>query len=145
MSFAHDLLGCPTEVVASATFTRTGVDASVATLLTHEGGAVSTSFSSPRLAVPNRASVQGSDGRVEIAGNPVHPTSVTLHDVAGAGVEEARPEVTGRGMLCTRPLSWSGWWPRHSGSDVMSPEGSVEVMRTLDVARERIGLRGPGE
>jgi predicted dehydrogenase len=145
VSFAHDVLGTPTEVMASATVTPTGVDASVATLLTHTGGAVSTSFSSLRLAGPNRASVQGTDGRIDIAGTWYTPTTVTLLDATGAVVDEQLPPTSGRGMQyqaaeLERLVAAGG-----AESAVMPPDESVAVMRTLDAVRERIGLRYPGE
>jgi predicted dehydrogenase len=144
VSFAHDILGPPVEVQASATMTSTGVDASVATLLTHADGAVSTSFSSLRFAAPNRASITGTEGRIDLGDNFYTPTPVVLSDASGTVVEEAHPAVTGRGMQYQ-----AAELERlvHEGGDsvLMSPADTVAVMRTMDTVRERIGVRYPGE
>lgn len=144
VSFAHDLLGPPVEVQASATLTSTGVDASVATLLTHQGGAVSTSFSSLRFSAPNKASVLGTDGRIDLGDDFYTPTTVVLSDASGAVVDQARPEVTGRGMQ--HQAAELERLVREGGESVlMSPEDTIAVMRTMDTVRERIGVRYPGE
>lgn len=145
VSFALDLLGPPVAVQAVATMTTTGVDATVATAFQHEGGAVSTSYSSMRARGRNRATVLGTDGRIEVAATWYAATTFDVLDGDGELVEHVDLPVTGRGMqhqaaeverLVTAGLT---------AGTVMPPEQSVQVMRVLDQVRSRIGLRYPGE
>jgi hypothetical protein len=66
LSFAHDLLGPPTEVIATGTLGATGVDLSVATVLRHAGDRISTTYASMETLSRNTAQVLGSEGRTEI-------------------------------------------------------------------------------
>ena len=145
ISFAHDVLGPVESVVAEATFKSTGVDASVATVLRHRGGTVSTSYSSSETRGSNRATVLGMEGRLELDATWYAPTRVTLHDGDGEVVEVYDEPVTGRGMqhqaLEVERLLAAGL----TASPLMTPAGSVEVMATMDAVRDRIGLRYPEE
>lgn len=145
LSFLHDLLGEPDILEATAVFAATGVDASVATVSTHSGGALATTFSTMEARGRNEAAVVGSDGRIEIAATWYAPTTVTLRDSSGAVVDQFRAEVAGRGMQYQAAEMERVIREGRSGSDKMTPEQSVDVMRTMDRVRERIGLRYPGE
>ena len=145
ISFAHDLLGPVERITADATFKSTGVDASVATVLRHRGGTVSTSYSSSETRGSNRATVLGTQGRLELDATWYAPTRVTLHDGDGEVVEVYDEPVTGRGMqyqaLEVERLLQAGL----TASPLLTPTASVEVMATMDAVRERIGLRYPEE
>lgn len=145
ISFLHDVAGEPVEVDARAVMTRTGVDASVATVSTHAGGVLATTSSSMEARGRNEAWVLGSDGRIDIATTWYAPTTVTLRDADGAVVEELRGDVTGRGMQHQADEVERLVRAGATGGDVMPPEESVAVMRTLDRVRDRIGLVLPGE
>lgn len=145
ISFAHDLLGPVEAVTAEATFKHTGVDASVGTILRHRGGTISTSYSASETRGPNRATVLGTEGRLEIDETWYAPARVTLHDGHGRAVEVFDEPVTGRGMQFqaaeVERLVQAGL----TASPLMRPASSVEVMETLDAVRGRIGLRYPEE
>ena len=66
ISFCWDMLGQPSSIQASATFRATGADAQVATLFHYASGAIATTLSSSDSAGPNRASVVGTTGRIDI-------------------------------------------------------------------------------
>jgi len=145
VSFAVDLLGAPVDVQAVAKMTDTGVDATVATAFRHEGGAVSTTYSSMRARGRNRATILGTEGRIEIAATWYAATTFDVLDGDGELVEHVDIPVTGRGMqyqaaeverLVTAGLT---------EGTVMPPEQTVLIMRTLDQVRSAIGLRYPGE
>jgi predicted dehydrogenase len=145
LSFAHDLLGPPVEVTARGTLKETGVDASVATVLRHEGSAISTSYSSSQTRGPNTAVVLGTEGRIDIAATWYAPAAVTVRDADGEVVERFDQPVSGRGMQyqaaeVERLLS-SG----QTASPLMTPEDSIAVMATMDAVRAAIGVRYPGE
>ena len=145
VSFAHDILGPVEHVSARATFKPTGVDGSVATILSHTNGTVSTSYSSSETRGPNRATVLGTEGRIDIDATWYAPARVTMYDVDNQPVERFDHRVTGRGMQyqaaeVERLLSRS-----ETVSPLMRPTESLDVMTTLDAIRARIGLHYPEE
>ncbi|GAA3700633.1 Gfo/Idh/MocA family oxidoreductase [Zhihengliuella alba] len=145
VSFAWDLLGEPTSVKASARLSETGADAEVATILTHGGGAISTSLSSSRAAGPNHAHVIGTAGRIEIDAVWYNATGFTHCGADGSVIERYASEVPGRGMqyqaLAAERLVAEG---RLEG-DVLTLDESVAIMGTLDEVRRQIGVVYPGE
>ncbi len=145
VSFAHDILGAPVDVDARATFTRTGVDASVATVLTHANSAVSTSFSSMETRGSNRATVLGTEGRLELADTWYAPTTVSLIDATNTLVETYDRPVSGRGMQFQAAEVERLIHEGVAGSPLMMPEESVAIMGTMDAIRAAIGLEYPGE
>ncbi|MCW2792300.1 MAG: oxidoreductase domain protein [Nocardioides sp.] len=145
ISFAHDLLGPVHEVHAVATFKPTGVDGSVATVLRHASGAVSTSFSSSETRGPNRATILGTEGRIEIDATWYAPAPVTLYDSGNQPTDHFEEAVTGRGMQFQAAEVERLLGLGATVSALMSPADSVAVMATMDVVRRRIGLRYPEE
>lgn len=145
LSFAHDLLGAPTEVSARGTLRSTGVDASVATMLRHAGGAVSTSYSAGDARGPNTAVVVGTEGRIEIAAVWYTPAVVRVHDAGGRLVDEFDVPVSGRGMQYQAAEVERLLDAGSTASPVMTPEDSVAVMATMDAVRALIGVRYPGD
>lgn len=145
LSFAHDLLGPPAEVTACGTLKATGVDASVATILRHGSGALSTSFSSSESRGPNTAAVLGSEGRLDIDAIWYTPAAVTVRGAGGEVVERFEHPVGGRGMQYqaaeVERLLASG----QTASPMMTPQDSVAVMATMDEVRAAIGVRYPSE
>ena len=145
ISFAHDILGVPVDIDARATFTRSGVDASVAAILTHESGAISTSFSSLETRGPNRATILGTEGRIELADTWYAPTTVSLYNARNALVEVYDELVSGRGMQFQATEVERLIRDDSQRSPLITPEESVTIMRTIDTIRAKIGLRYPGE
>ena len=145
ISFAHDLLGPVERVHAEATFRPSGVDGTVATIARHAGGTVSTSYTSMETRGSNRATVIGTEGRIEIDAIWYAPAPVTVYDADGEAVNRFDEPVSGRGMQYqaaeVERLLESG----ESASPLMTPADSVAVMATLDAVRARIGLRYPDE
>ena len=145
ISFAHDLLGAPDHVQATATFKPTGVDGSVATILRHPGGAVSTSYSSSETLGTNTATVLGTEGRIEISSIWYAPARVTLYDTRDSVVEVFDEPVSGRGMQYQAEEMERLIAAGSTASSLMPPAESVSVMATMDAIRSAIGLRYPGE
>ncbi len=145
LSFAHDILGAPLEVTARATLKATGVDASVATILRHKNGALSTSYSSSETRGPNTAVVLGTEGRVEIASVWYTPAAVTVYDANGDVVERFDRPVSGRGMQYQAAEVERLIKAGEIASPAMTPEDSVAVMTTMDEIRAAIGVRYPDE
>ncbi len=145
LSFAHDILGAPVEVTARGTLKETGVDASVATILRHSGGAVSTSYSSSETRGPNTAVVLGTEGRIDIDPIWYAPAAVTVRDAGGDVVERFEQPVSGRGMQYQASEVERLLAAGETESPLMTQEDSVAVMATMDTIRAAIGVRYPGE
>jgi predicted dehydrogenase len=145
ISFAWNVLGKPEEILAMARIKETGVDAEVATMFRHAGGAMSTTISTLDNGGPNVASILGTQARIEIAPVWYMPASFRLIDRDEKVIEEYASAVEGRGMQYQaaeiEKLVASG---RLSG-EIMPVEESISIMQTLDTIRAQIGLRYPGE
>jgi predicted dehydrogenase len=145
VSFAHDILGDPVEVMGFGTLRETGVDASVATIMSHRNGAVSTTYSTMETRGPNTATVLGTEGRIDIGSVWYSPAPVTVRDGAGAEIERFEKPVSGRGMQYQAAEVERLVAAGECASPLMTPEQSVAVMATMDTIRAAIGVRYPGE
>jgi predicted dehydrogenase len=147
VSFAHLLLGEPSDVMAKAVLSEEGVDLQTGALLSWDSGALASLHCSLTGGTATIASVTGSLGRIDIPNGFFHPDRFVLHR-DGREPEEfvADPADGPRNSL------------KHEAREVMralragetqSPlvplEGTLAVMRTLDAVRDRIGVRYPGE
>lgn len=145
ISFIWEVLGAPDTIQASARLGAGGADAEVATVMTHAGGAVSTSLSSARAQGPNRASVIGTQARIDIDAVWYAPTSFTVTRADGQVVERYESQVEGRGMqyeaLAAERLVAAG----ALGSDIQPLQETIDIMGCLDDIRAQIGVRYPGE
>ncbi|MFT4211344.1 MAG: Gfo/Idh/MocA family oxidoreductase [Microbacterium sp.] len=145
ISFAWDVLGAPRAIVARGRLGDTGADTEVATIMTHAGGAISTSLSSSRAAGPNVAAVLGTDARVEIDRVWYAPTSFRLITPDGTVREDVLGHVEGRGMqfqaLAAERLIAAG----ARDSDILPLAESVAIMATLDEIRAQLGVHYPLE
>jgi predicted dehydrogenase len=145
ISFIWDVLGAPRTVTAVARLIETGADSEVATIMTHEGGAISTSLSSSRAAGPDVASVIGTDARIDIDRVWYMPTTFRVVLPDGTIAEEYASDVAGRGMeyqaMAAERLVRDGLLE----GDVLPLAESVAIMGTLDEIRAQIGVRYPRE
>ncbi|KOG39247.1 Gfo/Idh/MocA family protein [Streptomyces resistomycificus] len=147
VSFAHLLLGEPSDVAARAVISDEGVDLQTGALLSWDSGALASVHCSVIGGTATTASVTGSLGRIDIPYGFFHTDRFVLHR-DGRDPEEfvAGPADGPRGSL------------KHEAREVMralrageteSPlvplDGTLAVMRTLDTIRERIGVRYPSE
>ena len=141
VSFAVDLLGAPTDIVARGTPTATGVDAEVSMVLTHAGAAVSEGHTTMLSAGPSRGLVIGTEGYLELDGAFYNWTQVRRFDGPGrrGELERFEPQRTSRGMhfqaleveRCLREgLTES---PR------LTLDDSIAVMEVLDELRRQVG------
>lgn len=146
ISFVVDVLGLPTSVQAVARMLDTGVDAEVATVMTHQGGAVSTTVSSSRGVGANRATIAGTDARVEIDRVWYTPTTLRVIAPDGTVLEEFDGRVSaGRGMqyqaFAAEELVAAG----AIEGDVLGVSESVAIMGVLDTIRAQINVSYPTE
>lgn len=141
ISFAVDVLGVPTSVVAAATLSDQGVDTQMGLVLTHDGGTQSVLHFGLDLASPNTASVIGEDGRIDLDSTWFGPTTWRLRDREGVVVEEfdSREELTGYAheARAFESMVTSG---THEGGP-MDPEETIAIMALMDEARRQVGVR----
>ncbi|MFJ6652977.1 Gfo/Idh/MocA family protein [Microbacterium sp. NPDC091313] len=145
VSFAWDVLGAPTSIAAAARLGDTGADTEVATVFTHEGGAVSTTLSSSRAAGRNTASILGTEGRIDIDPTWYTPTSFRHVGADGEVREEFSGAVEGRGMQFQAQYAERLVASGALSGEVLPIDESVAIMGTLDEIRAQIGVRYPGE
>ena len=145
ISFIWDILGAPETVKASARLGATGADSEVATVMTHAGGAVSTSLSSSRGAGANTATIVGTEARIEIDRVWYTPTSFRVTATDGTVLEEYESQVAGRGMEYQAAAAERFVAEGTLDSDRLPIAESVAIMGTLDEIRQQIGVRYPGE
>ncbi|MGD8168294.1 Gfo/Idh/MocA family protein [Herbiconiux sp. P16] len=145
VSFAVDILGLPTRVLASATMTATGVDRQTALIFEHEGGRQSISQSALDASGPVRGAVIGTEAWIDIDRWWYDATSFTVYDAQHEVIERFEQPVVSRGMqyeaLEIERVIAAG----EKESPLMPLGQSVAIMRVLDEVREQIGLHYPGE
>jgi predicted dehydrogenase len=144
ISFAYDILGAPTSIKGSARFQDTGVDAEVAVIMEHQGGAISTSVAAMDCSGPNEAVIYGSEARIEIAAIWYTPTSFRVLGQKGEIIEEFDAPVANRGMQF-QALEMERLVRDGEVSSLMPPDQTVAIIETLDTVRKQIGLSYPGE
>ncbi len=140
VSFAFDVLGAPVSVRAVASMTATGVDRQTAMVFAYGHGQQALLHCALDTAGPNRASIIGTEGRIEIESVWYTPTPFTRYDADGNVVEVFEALVTGRGMQyqafeLERLIS-----ENIVANDILPPQQSVEIMAALDEVRRQIGL-----
>ncbi|QYH34720.1 Gfo/Idh/MocA family protein [Salinibacterium sp. M195] len=143
VSFAHDILGAPTSVVAVATKTETNVDRQLSMIFSYGTEAQAVIQSTLDLRGPTRAVIVGTEGRIEIAETWYAPTTYTHFDGQGNIVEEFDGTTTGRGMQFQAAELERLVAAGELANDILSPSESIEIMHTLDEIRRQIGLTYP--
>ncbi|MGW0522162.1 Gfo/Idh/MocA family protein [Crossiella sp. NPDC003009] len=142
VSFAHMVLGVPSELHVHGSRAATGVDAEAALLLGYPDGAQALLSTSLLAGTGVTAEVVGTTGRIEVASPFYAPTAMTLHR-NGAEPETFRHELWGNGYTYqAREVV-----EQIAAGEVESPEmawaDSVNVMRTLCAALGRMGVAHP--
>lgn len=145
VSFAHSLLGAPSEIVSTAIMGETDVDYTSACLLRYDSGAigvVSCSMVSPDV---KNARIIGSKGVIDIHPSWYKPTEMTLT------VMGEEPETT------TYPLNGYNGYEYEATAvmdciregktecEVMPLDDSLAIMKILDTIREQWNLSYPSE
>jgi len=144
ISFASMVLGAPSSVLASTQFGDTGVDGQTAAVLQYENGRQAVATSTMQAWLPNRATIAGTDARIDIDGTWYRPTSFTLTERTGAVERYEFPE-QGNGLRYQAEEVARCVRAGQRESAVMSLDESCRIMGTMDDVRAQIGLRYPGE
>ncbi|MEU7744703.1 Gfo/Idh/MocA family oxidoreductase [Nonomuraea sp. NPDC049158] len=136
------VLGTPTRVVAVGGMTKTGVDAYSTLVLTHEGDAQSTLYSSILAKTPMTAVIAGSEATISIDGSFYTPTSFTLAESNPFGSALTWSDPTDLKLFAG--LSWEATaLARFVGegrteSPVHTLDETVSILHTIDQARAQL-------
>jgi predicted dehydrogenase len=149
VSFAVDVLGVPTGLVAAGTLSEQGVDTQMGIVMTHEGGAQSTVHFALDVRSPNSASIIGTEGRIDIDPTWYTPTTWRIRDADGAVVEEfdGREELAGYAHEARAVEAAVTAGPASGGPVELTEDGpagidhTVAVMAVMDEARRQVGVR----
>jgi predicted dehydrogenase len=145
LSLASDLFGTPTSLDAVATFKDTGADAETGILLRYEEGRTAVVYASSVTPGTNRATILGTEGRIEIAPVWYTPTSFRYFDRDGRLLETFEKAVPGRGMQFQAQEAERLIAAGRLTSDILPLAESVSIMATMDRIRQQIGLKYPTE
>ena len=140
VSFAFDVFGAPATIRAVASLTGTGVDRQTAMIFEYGDGQQAVLQCALDTAGPNRASIIGTEGRIDIPPVWYEPSSFTRYDADGNVVERFDEPVTGRGMQYQAREMERLIGARALANDILPPRQSVQVMEALDEVRRQIGL-----
>lgn len=144
VSFAWEVLGAPSEVLAISTPTATGVDQSTAILLGYGSGAQAVLHTELDVAGPNSATILGTAGRIDIDATFYAPTSFTVIGADGEVLERFDGHIeAGEGRQFQAFATEAAIRAGAGSAPELTTEESVAIMGTLDLVRERIGLRYP--
>jgi predicted dehydrogenase len=133
VSFASMVLGTPDRVVALTDPAFTGVDAQTSILLGHPGGAHAALTCTLAAKSPTRATIVGTEARIEIEGPFYAPSAFTLTPRAGAPQRVELPSEGGLRYEADEVARCLGAGLLESA--VMPLDETVAIMRTMDAVR----------
>ena len=143
IAFAQDLLGAPTTVTAVGALAETGVDLQSTVLLGFANRAQATARSSFLADTPRTAVVIGTDGRIDVDPEFYAPTTFTVTRRDGTGARFDEPVEGGMQFEAAEVARCIA--AGRTESPRVSWQSTLDVMRTLDAARARLGVVYPGE
>jgi predicted dehydrogenase len=148
LSFASMLFGAPTQVCAVSTPAFTGVDGQTSVILRYAQGQQALLFASLDARTPNGASINGTKGRIEIAGDFLAPSTFRLipeGSRTGETIESYEVPHQGRGLRHQAAEVGRCLRAGLLESPVMPLDESLTIMTTLDEIRSQIGLVYPSD
>ncbi|CAN5384660.1 Gfo/Idh/MocA family oxidoreductase [soil metagenome] len=145
VSFAFDILGQPTSIIATASKTATGVDRQTAIVFGYADGQQAVLHAALDTLGPNTAVILGTEGRIEIESVWYTPVGFTVFDSDNEVIERYESDVSNRGM---QYQAWEAERLIASGNTtgtILPPAETVQIIEALDEIRRQIDLRYPGE
>jgi predicted dehydrogenase len=134
VSFASMLLGTPNRIAAVSDPAFTGVDAQTSMVFGYRSGAQAVLTCTLRAKSPTRASIVGTEARIEIEGDFYAPSTVTLLPREGS---PTRIESTHEGRGLRHQADEVAH--RLAAGDLESPlmplDESIKIMETMDAVR----------
>jgi predicted dehydrogenase len=140
LSFASMVLGTPDVVTARSSKAFTGVDAQTSMILDHVGGAQAVLTTTLLARSPTRATIVGTEARLEVDTVWYQPSSFTVISRDGQVVERFEEPRVGHGLRHQVTEVVRCLRAGETESPVMPLDESLSIMRTLDEVRRQIGL-----
>lgn len=143
VSLAHHLLGPPQQIASGGTLTPAGVDGNVGIVLTYPEAVVTLSTT---MMVPanNVAEICGTDGRIHLTAD-FHGPASTLEVHSSDGRRHVIAPVVEGGFQFQAAEVARCIVEGRTESHLMSWQGTLDVMTTMDTVRRQIGVSFPGE
>ncbi len=134
VSFASMVLGRPDRIVSMSDPAFTGVDAQTSMLLGYDSGAQAVLTCTLRGKSPTRASIVGTDARIEVEGDFYAPTTVTLVPRNGDPTSVAAVH-EGRGLRHQAEEVARRLAAGELESPLMPLDETISIMETMDTVR----------
>ena len=145
ISFAHLALDGFNEVHATGTIAETGVDASETIAVIGPQGAIGTLSSTMVAKTPCRASISGTEARLELDGWFYQPNTVRLIGPDDRELDRYETPVREHGLAYEAAefarLLEAGW----TESNLMPLGETLQIMQVLDDVRSQLGVSFPDE
>lgn len=142
LNLAHLILGTPTTVRSWAHLTPEGADETTGMLLGYESGAVAALTCGINGATENRASIAGTEGRIDLPAGFYAPRSYTITR-AGREPEIVEFPFPGRGYQYEAAEVQRCLANGLTESQLMPHETTLEIMMLMDEIRAQIGVVYP--
>ena len=141
VSFASMVLGPPARIVSLSDPAFTGVDAQTSMIFGYDSGAHAVLTTTLRAKSPTRASIVGTEARIEIAGDFYAPADVTLHP-RGAEPQTVASVHEGRGLHHQADEVARRLAAGELESETMGLAETISIMETMDtvLAQARHGV-----
>jgi predicted dehydrogenase len=138
VSFASMILGTPNRIVSINDPAFTGVDAQTSMLFGYDGGAQAVLTCTLRAKSPTRASIVGTEARIEIDGDFYAPATVTLIPRQGDPTRVASVE-KGRGLRHEADEVARRLAAGDLESSLMPLDETISIMQTMDTVLAQAG------
>jgi predicted dehydrogenase len=145
VSLASSVLGPPTTVTAVSDPAETGVDGQTTVVLRGAGGTQAVLTTTLWAVTPCRATIVGTDARIEVDPTWYVPTSFTVLSRDDEVLERFEEPRVGHGLRYQAAEVGRCLRAGLTESPVLPLDESRSVMATLDEVRRQIGLTYPGE
>jgi predicted dehydrogenase len=142
LAISQLVLGTPSVIQAAATLTPEGVDETTAVTLVHPGGAISALTCSIAADGTWNATVAGPEGRIEFGRGYTAPSGFTLFR-GDEATQRIEAPFLARGMVHEAIEAQRCMREGLKQSPLAPWSETLAVMRTMDTAREQIGVRYP--
>ena len=138
VSFASMVLGAPDRIASITDPAFTGVDGQTSMMFGYASGAQAALTCTLRARSPTRASIVGTEARIEIDGDFYAPTAVTLITREGKSTRVASSH-EGRGLRHQADEVARRLAARELESPLMPLDETISIMQTMDAVREQAG------
>lgn len=145
VSLASHVLGAPSTVTAVGLLTPQGVDVQTSMVLTYDTGAHAVLTTTLGARTANRATISGTEARIEVDDVWYTPTSFSLIRDGSSSPERFEGPRIGKGLWYQAVAVGELLREGATESPLIPPAETITIMETLDAVRGQIGLTFPSE